>query len=344
MNKPKTVSFNAREESPLKSLGDLVNTSNPRAPYANITNASALVGDPFDEDEDFGDADYGDVEDNVSALTTYSTLMGDADYGDTALQRLGQGIGRTWRRIPKGVRIGAGVAAGGALTYFGARAIKRAIDRKKAANRARAEAERAASLNTISSSVQARQLLGKIPRNAHMPFYQIIGANLNSFPLAPTEFFVADTLKYNLDRQSTDTPFEVEIVNGVFGGVTWTMTATGTVATRYYVCVFITIGISVLTAAPGTIFNVAGTFPTINGSLIIAANPFSYTLQSGYYAKKCLFPWILVTNKPQLALGAYNNATPIVATITGLPSNAAVNMVVPGSLHQWTIAMRNRLL
>jgi len=329
--------------SPLRALSDLVQTNDARMPFANLTNAGPLTGD-VDDDDEWGDADYGDVDDDVAALSTYATLMGDADYGDNALQRFGQGVKRTWRKIPKGVKIGAGVAASAGLTYLGARAIKREIERKRAAKRAQAAAAAAASQNTIASSIQARQLLGKIPRNAHMPFYQIIGANLNSFPLSPTEYFVADTLKYNLDRQQTDTPFEVEIVNGVYAGVTWTLTATGTVANRFYTCVFITIGISVLTAAPGTIFNVAGTFPTINGSLVVATNPWSYTIQSGYYAKKCIFPWILVTNKPQLALGQYSNANPIVVTITGLPSNAAVNMVVPGSLHQWTIAMRNRLL
>lgn len=341
----KTLSSGSQNSdvSPLKRLTDLVTSNDSRAPFANLTNAGPLLGD-VDDDDEWGDADYGDVDDDVAALSTYATLMGDADYGDNALQKFGQGVKRTWRKIPKGVKIGAGVAAGGALTYLGARALKRGIDRRKAAARVRAQAELNASQNTIANSIQARQLLGKIPKNAHMPFYQIIGANLNSFPLAPTEYFIADTLKFNLDRQSTDTPFEVEIVPGVFAGVTWTLTATGTVANRFYACVFITIGISVLTAAPGTIFNVAGTFPTINGSLVIAANPFSYTMQQGYYAKKCIFPWILVTNKPQLALGQYSNASPIVVTITGLPSNAAVNMVVPGSLHQWTIAMRNRLL
>jgi hypothetical protein len=178
-----------------------------------------------------------------------------------------------------------------------------------------------------------------------MPFYQISGATLNAYPLAPTEVFAADTLKYNFDRQSTDTPFEVEIVQGVFAGVTWTLTAVGVVATRFYTAVIITIGISVLTAAPGTIFSVAGTFPTFNGgSLVIAANPFSFTIRKGYDCRFIIFPWQLVTNKPLLALGAYNTVTNIVVTVTGLPSNAAVSMIVPGSQHVWTIGMRNRLL
>jgi hypothetical protein len=323
----------------LKSLTDLTDSKDPRAPFADVSNAAALLGDIDDDygDADYGDSDYGDIQD-TAALNTYQTLMGDADYGDvkTVLRK----IGGVWKKIPVGVKI---AGAAGALAYGGIK-LSQAIRRKQQQNRANRAASLAASQNTIANSVAARQLLGKIPKTAQMPYYQIIGANLNSFPLSPTEFFMADTLKYNLDRQSTDTPFEVEIVNGVFAGVTWTLTATGTAANRFYVVIFITIGISVLTAAPGTIFNIAGILPTINGNLVISTNPFSYTIQNGYYAKKALFPWILVTNKPQLALGQYSNANPIVITVTGLPSNAAVNMIVPGSLHQWTIAMRNRLI
>lgn len=316
--------------TPLRSLNQLVTSNDSRAPHANVTNAAYLMGDV----DEFHKSDYGDP-DNFSALSTYEALMGDADYGD---------LRSVWKKIPKGVKYGAAALGTAGLTYLTFDQIRKAKNKIVAGRRARQAAQQAAANNTIYNQDAARTMLGKIPRNAHMPYYQITGATLNSFPLSPDNFFVADTLKYNLDRQSTDTPFEVEIQSAVFAGSTWTITASGTVAPRYYAVVFITVGISVLSAAPGTIFNVSGILPTINGNLVIASNPFSYTLQSGYYAKKALFPWVMVTNKPQLALGQYSNANPIVITINGLPSNAAVSMIVPGSLHQWTTAMRNRLL
>lgn len=331
----------------LARLSELVNTSDSRAPKADVTNAPHLMGDVFEGGEPlgaYGDADdgedgdiYGDV--STTALDTYNTLIGDIEEAEQGA--LFKKPIRNWSTLGKiGLGLGAaGVAGGTAL------AITKAIKRRKARRAAIAKSLAAnARDNTIANQVRARREMGKIPRTAAMPFYQITGATLNSYPLAPTEVFAADTLKYNFDRQSTDTPFEVEIVNGTYAGVTWTVTATGVVTTRYYTCVFITVGISVLTANPGTIFQIVGTMPTVNGSLTIAANPFSFTIRRGYYAKFLIFPWILVTNKPLLALGAYNNANPITFNLTGLPSNASVSMVVPGSQHPWTIAMRNRLI
>lgn len=324
--------------SDLTGLNHLVRSTNSRAPHADVSNAPELMGDIQGP---YGDADddvYGDPD--TSALDTYNSLIGDADDGDEygAPKKQRKGFSRTVRKVLPYAAAGAGAVAGTI-------AIRDIIRRRQARRAAVAKnlAQNSAD-QTIANQIRARRLMGKISRTSEMPFYQLTGATLNSFPLAPTEAFPADTLKFNLDRQSTDTPFEVEIVNGTFAGVTWTVSATGTVATRFYTAVIVVVGISVLTANPGTIFNLTGVLPTINGTLTIAANPFSFTIRDGYYAKLLIFPWILVTNKPVLALGAYNNASPITLALTGLPSNASVSMVVPGSLHSWTIGMRNRLV
>lgn len=317
-------------KSRLLGLHALTQSGDARAPQADITNAKYLMGDVYeggdpdgaygdpDDDDDFGDV-YGDV--STSAMDTFSSLIGDVN--KKRVRNIGLGI------------------AGGALTAGMIAAIAKKAKQKKAIAK---NLQQNAANNTIANQVRARRLMGKIPRTAMMPFYQVTGATLNSYPLAPTEVFAADTLKYNFDRQATDTPFEVEIVNGTFAGVTWTVTAPGVVGIRYYTAAFITIGISVLTANPGTIFSLTGSMPTINGTLVISTNPFSFTIRNGYYAKILIFPWQLVTNKPLIALGAYNNAAPITFSITGLPSNASVSMIVPGSQHPWTIGMRNRLV
>jgi len=333
--------------SKLINLNQLVASKNPRAAQADVTNAAYLMGDVYqggdvyegaygdpDDDDDI-DGPYGEV--STSALDTYNTLIGDA-YDDGSET----GAVKRKRSLVRKVAIGAGAAGLGA---FALSQIMKGIKKRKARRVAVNQSlEVNATEATIANQVRARRMMGKIDRSTAFPFYQITGATLNSYPLSPTEVFAADTLKYNFDRQSTDTPYEVEIVNGTFAGVTWTVTATGVVAARFYTAVLITIGISVLTANPGTIFNVAGVMPTFNGSLVIAANPFSFTIRKGYYAKFMIFPWQLVTNKPLLALGSYNNAAPITFNVTGLPSNASVSMVVPGSQHPWTIGMRNRLI
>lgn len=335
MNKPKAN---------LSQLTSLVVNKDSRAPFANVTNARHLMGDIEDGDleegdADFGDSDYGDADHgdaeygdiNSSPLAVFDTLIGDAEVGGP----------NTNRRIKQGVGIVGGVTGGALL----GRALTRAYSRKVASRKnVNNRLQRAKRQQTIQNQMNARQEMGKLSRTAKLPFYQVMGATLNSAPLSATECFVADTLKFNLDRQATDTPFEVEVVSGTFAGITWTATATGLAAPRYYAAVVLVIGINQLAANPGTIFSVTGTLPTINGALVIASNPFSFTLRNGYYAKFLLFPWQLVTNKPLLALGAYSNANPITLSIVGLPSNATVNLTIPGSQHSWTIAMRNRLI
>jgi hypothetical protein len=307
------------------------------------------MGDVLDEIGDIyegGDADdfgaYGDV--STAALDTFQTLIGDTDDYEQGALRLPHINIPKFRNWSTGAKIGAGVVGAGAAA-FGVEELVKALKRRHQRRLAvRATQNSNAANATIANQVRARRLLGKIPKETPMPFYQMAGASLNSYPLAPTEFFIADTLKYNLNRQSTDTPFEVEIQPGVFAGVTWTLTATGVPGIRYYTCVIITIGINVFTGNPGTIFNITGTFPTINGSLVVSTNPFSFTIREKFYARFIIFPWQLVTNKPLLALGAYNNAAPITVAITGLPSAAQTNIIVPGSQHIWAIGMRNQLL
>lgn len=326
-----------KNQAPLRKLNALVASKDSRAPYANITNARHLMGDiedgdmdEEDGDADYGDADYGDVD--GSPLAVFDTLIGDAEIGGLSKKHK--------RRIYQGAGI-AGGAAGGILL---GRALNKAIKKKQARKAAvRSKMQKSGSKNTIDNQVNARRELGKLPRNHQLRFFQVNGSTLNSAQISPTESFVADMLKHNFDRQQSDTPFEVEIVAGTFAGVTWTVTSVGLATPRYYVAVVVTIGINALAANPGTIWNMTGIMPTINGNLVITI-PFSFTLKSGYYSKFLIFPWQLVTNKPLLALGQYSNVNPITFSITGLPSTATVNMTIPGSQHVWTIGMRNRLL
>lgn len=299
--------------SSLKKMNDFVRTSNPKAPQADLTNAAHLMGDA----EEDGDADYGDASEEGDAdgspLAMMNALIGDAS-GMGGPKIIGNGP------IAKALR---------------ARRARQDAAKKKVANQGKK--------NTIDNQLEARRAMGKLPRNHQFRFFQASGAVLNSAQISPTESFVSDMLKTGFDRQQSDTPFEVEIANGTFGGVTWTVTANGVATNRFYVAVLLRCGINVLNANPGTIFNVTGTMPTINGNLTIST-PFSFTLLPGYYASVLIFPWQLVTNKALWVLGQYSNAAPITFSITGLPSTAVVNLTVPGSQHTWTIGMRNRLL
>lgn len=338
--KRNSILRSASGASSLTALQELLTSRDARAPLADVSNAGFLMGDVVDGEDVYGDTEdvYGDV--STAALDVYNTLIGDADEDEIgAPRRRRRLLGPTGKKIALGVGIAGGATAAGIAI---ARAAKRNKQRRQIVKDTEA---RNAALNTIQNQVMARQLLGKIPRNAKFPFYQITGANLNAFPLVPTETFAANDLKFNLDLQSTQTPFESEIVAGAFAGVTWTLTANGVATARFYPCVLITVGISTLTANPGTIFTVQGTFPLVNaGTLVVAGNPWSFTLASGWYAKLIIFPWVLVTNRATLALGSYDNANPIVVTITGLPANATTNMIVPGSQHPWTIGMRNAMV
>lgn len=334
------------KQAPLRQLNQLVASKDSRAPYADLTNARHLMGDIEDGDfedgdadygdADYGDADYGDADygdADGSPLATFDALIGDMEETGAPRRRMG-------RRTRAGLAIGGG-AAGGVLL---GKALQRAIlKRRMRTKRVGSMLHRSGRKNSIDNSVNARREMGKLPRNHQFRFFQVNGANLNSAQISPTESFVSDMLKHNFDRQQSDTPFEVEIVAGTFAGVTWTVTSVGLATPRYYVGVFVTIGINALAANPGTIWNMTGIMPTINGNLVITI-PFSFTLKPGYYSKFLIYPWQIVTNKPLLALGQYSNVNPITFSITGLPSTSTVNMTIPGSQHVWTIAMRNRLL
>lgn len=333
-------------QASLRQLNQLVASRDSRAPYADLTNARHLMGDVDYGDSDLGDADYGDAD--YGDADYGDADYGDADYGDvdgsplaTFDTLIGDAeIGAISRRVKRGLAIGGG-AAGGILL---GRAINNAIKKKQARKRLiNMKLNRSGSKNSIDNSINARRAMGKLPRNHQFRFFQVNGANLNSAQISPTESFVTDMLKHNFDRQQSDTPFEVEIIAGTFAGVTWTVTSVGLATPRYYVGVFVTIGINALSGNPGTIWNMTGIMPTINGNLTISI-PFSFTLKPGYYSKFLIYPWQIVTNKPLLALGQYSNVNPISFSITGLPSTSVVNMTIPGSQHVWTIAMRNRLL
>lgn len=324
--------------------GDIDDEDYGDADDSSLAVFESVIGDVEDDDDDFGDADYGDAD------------YGDADYGDTragrAFRRVGSGLKTGARKVGKAVtsRTGRRVLAAGAIgtgAYFlgkkvlqarkARRARKNAVARNLQTNRRRM---------TIQNQLVASRSMGKLPKNAHMPFFQVSGATLNASPISPTEFFVADTLKYNLDMQSTHTPFQVDTIAATYAGVTYTINAPGLVAARYYASVFLVIGINSLSGNPGTIFNVAATLPTFGGSsLVITAGTLTFLMASTVYnCRVQIYPWQLVTNKAVLALGSYSNATPIVVTITGIPANAAVSMIIPGSMHRWSITMRNRLL
>jgi len=337
-------------------------------PQADITNASELFGDPFGDIESgdlYGDSDYGDLEGDVDGDIegdVYGDLYGDAEYGDIINDsslgafKLISGDpemgGPKWNAIKgfaskykKPLAIAGGLAAGAAGTALAVRAAKKAIAKRRAAKAAiAAKIRKQRAKQTLVTQRQARESAGKIAKNRKMPFFQVIGAKMNSSPIDPMEGFPADMFKYNLDRQASDTPFYQESALGIYAAGTWTCTATGTVATRYYTALILQLGINYLNAAPGTIFQCTATIPTINGTLTVSSQPWIFTIEKQYDVRFMFFPWQLVSNRPLPVLGSYNNANPIVVAVTGLPSASAVSLVVPGSLHPWTVSMRNALI
>lgn len=324
------------KQEPLRQLKQLVTNKNSRAPFADVTNAPYLMGDADDYgdaedgDADYGDSDYGDVD--SSPLAVFDSLVGDSEVGGPRRR-----LSPTAKRIIGGtLGLGAGVGAG--------LLVNKLVRNQRNKRNAQAALTKSQRQMTIQNQMDARRAMGKLPRNSQLPFFQITGAVLNASPISAGESFVADILKSHLDRQQSDTPFEVEIVAGTFAGSTWTVIANGVATPRFYTGVVLTLGVNQLAANPGTIFSISGVLPTINGSLLISTNPFSFTLQHKYHSQFMIFPWQIVTNKPLLALGSYSSSNPISFTINGLPSNANVNLTIPGSQHTWTIAMRNRLL
>lgn len=320
MNKSKAIHF-AGDITPLRKLNSLVNSNNPRAPFANMTNAKSLMGDISDDDDDghgdpdYGDPDYGDPSVSSGSLALYNTLIGDPIFGKKKM-----------KPRPSGNKF--------------SQMINSKAKQKARLNK---EFQHQENRNSVNAQIEARRMMGKVSRNHQYRFFDVSGSTLNSAQISPTEHFVVDMLKNNLDRQQSDTPFEVDVIAGTFAGVTWTLLANGLATPRFYVTTFITVGVNALSGTPGMIWNVTGTLPTIQGNLSITI-PFSLSLGPKWYSRLQIFPWILVTNKPLLVLGQYSNAAPMTYLITGLPSTATVTLVIPGSQHVWTIGERNRLL
>lgn len=267
------------------SLAQLGASNDPRAPKADITNAPELFGDPF------GDIDYGDVEDgdlygdiNDETLSAFKLISGDIEDGDL--------YGDPRRRRMRNAAIigGSALVAGGSAML-----IKRALAKKKARRAALAsQMAQQRTSQTIVTQQEARSMLGKIDKKKKLPFFQLIGAKMNSSPIDPMEGFVADMLKYNLDRQASDTPFYQETAIGTYIGPNWQAVATGAAANRFFTALIVQLGINQLNAAPGTVFQITATVPTINGVLTISSEPWVFTIQKSYDVRFMFFPWQLV--------------------------------------------------
>lgn len=167
---------------------------------------------------------------------------------------------------------------------------------------------------------------------------------MNQAPIDPLSQFPADMFKIMLDRQNSDTPFYQETAIGTLVGPNFVCTAVGALSPRFFTGLMLQFGSNILNASPGTVITVTAVIPTISGPLTIAANPFVLTYEKGYDVRFLFFPWQLVSNKAMNLLGQYDNANPIVVTVSGLPSTSAVNLIVPGSLHPWTVSMRNAFI
>lgn len=321
-------------------------SSDPTMDHADITRQPHLFGDIDDGDPEslYGDAEslYGDFEDgDPDPLATYAEISGDIDDPEEGdLRSMMQRAGAFIKRNKKPLLIGGGLLAGGTAAAL----IARQIRKKRAEAAVRQSLQRERYNQSIRNAALVQKSVGPLHRNALMRFFSLKGAKMNSSPIAPLETFVVDMLKNLLDRQATDTPFLQETAIGVFAAGTWTATATGIVPNRFYTALILQIGTNQLNAAPGTVINVTGTFPTLQGNLVIAANPWLFTYEMGYDVRFLFYPWLLVTNKPMPLLGQYSNANNITAVVTGIPAASAVNLVVPGSIHPWTVAMRNALM
>lgn len=321
----------------MREIASLPISNSPRAPKADITNAPTLFGDPygdFEEEGDYEDGDsmYGDVI-NDGSLGAFKTISGDPEglYG-----------GPNWaQRHKKGLRT-AGIVGASALTTA---AIAKAIAYKRAKNkRIQNMIAHQRAKQTLANQKIAKAHAGKIDRKQKMPFFQLLGAKLNSSPINPMSGFIADMWKYQLDRQNSDTPFYQETAIATFAAGTWTATTVGVATNRFFTGLILQLGINQLNAAPGTVFTVTATIPTINGVLTVAATPWVFTIENKFDVRFLFFPWQLVSNEALPVLGQYSAANPITVAVTGLPAASTVNLIVPGSLHPWTVAMRNALI
>lgn len=339
----------------LRKASELGFSSDPRAAKADVTNARELFGDAFgdinnsmlgafnvmsgdidDGDIDDGDIDDGDIDDgDIDDGDSYgdNDSYGDS-YGDPRRKKLMRALGLS------------AAAVGSALTT---RKLIQMYKKKKALRAARqGKTSRMIAFQrgkqTLVNQRMVRENAGQIDRKKKLPFFSVTGAKMNNSPIDPLEGFIADMFKYMLDRQAAETPFQQDTAIGVFALGTWTATATGVVTNRLFHALILQLGINQLNAAPGTVFNVTATIPTIAGVLTVAAQPWLFTIEKSFDVRFMFFPWQLVQNRPLPVLGQYSNAAPIIVNVTGLPAASTVNLIVPGSLHPWTVGMRNALM
>jgi len=309
------------------SMATINRSNDPRAPQADISNAGHLFGDIFRGDP---------AEVSTGMLDSWGTLFGDIDSDD---DESGDIYGDVRRKTTVGKILPYAVPAvtGTAGYLLGLRHAKRKAARVNASLAANARNA------TIQNQMYARANMDKYKRNTVLPFYTVSGATLRQFPLDPRSSFPALSLKVALDKQGAETPFLSEVVPATYALGVFTATATGAVTPRYYAAVNVTVGIPYLYAAPGTIVTIAGSFPTIQGTLVVGATPWTFTILSGAYVMSFIMsPWQLVTNLPEMVMGSYSNANPIVITVTGVPSQASVVATVPGTNDPWTISQRER--
>lgn len=320
----------------LRHISELGLSNNPREDKADITNAATLFGDPYGDIEDgdlYGDYEdgdlYGDINDDT--LSAFNMISGDP--------------GSKNRHMSNAMRFGLGAAGAAGVGAITTAAIRKHL-RKKQMRKEMIKSQMANQRvkQTLQNQKIARDTAGKIDRKKRMPFFQVSGAKMNSSPIEPMSAYVADMFKHNLDRQASDTPFLAEIVPATFAAGTWTATTIGVATNRFFTGLIVQIGMNALTGVPATVFNMTMTVPTINGPLVIAATPFSFTFDKGFDSKFLFFPWQLVQTTPLPVLGQYNAVTPITIAITGLTATDKVTLVVPGSQHPWTVQMRNSLI
>jgi hypothetical protein len=325
-----------------------------RAPKANLTNAKYLMGDVYDApygdpsfrgDPSFsGDpAPYGDPNMANSALANYDVMIGDM------IETGGFSPAHIWQSLPKAVKLLlGGVGAAGATfgTVKGVQAILKAHQRNRARKQNLANAQyNSRNAGTIHNTLYSRQNLAKIHPSQLTSFYQAQGCSLGAYPISPKKAFPYKSLTWTFDQQSNTSPFVAQIVNSTQPGgpgTDYIIDIAGPANGAYYPCVFIVIGGNILQSSPGINFNVTATLPLVNGTLSISAEPFTFTLGGEYYAKICIFPWTLVAAEPVYTSGFYSAANHINIHVSGsIPNPAAVSAVVPGTMHQWTIGMRN---
>lgn len=352
----RTINSDLLDGSMLKLTGDA------STPKANMSNANYLMGDIYDGDPELGDAEYGDAE---YGDAEYGDLfMGDTDMGDPESQAIanydvligdiaeqgGFNPRQIWRKLPKAAKYAlGGVGAAGAIygTVKGLGAIRKALARNKARKqRVRAAQAQSSRSTTVSNQVTARRSLPKMAPGSRLSFYQVIGATVSAYPIAPTKTFINKSLTWCFDQAANTTPFVSQTVNATQPGGPGTdfiIDIPGTAAGQYYPVVFVIIGGSLLTSSPGINFNLTATLPLVaGGSLSIAAAPFTFTLGPKFYCKIAIFPWTLVAAEPVYTAGFYSAANHINIHISGsLPSGSAISGVVPGTMHPWTIGMRN---